>query len=118
MEKIVEERIRKREEVIKLAKQFVDCASKYLKIKKAILFGSYVRGDFNEWSDIDILIIVDEIDEINPIKRIEKVMDCLMKYSSVEIVILTVKEYKEKKLKNNPIIIECEEIGIELTESK
>ncbi len=27
-----------------------------IKIEKVILFGSYSRGDYNEWSDIDLLI--------------------------------------------------------------
>lgn len=28
-------------------------------IKKAILFGSYAKGTFNEWSDIDIALVSD-----------------------------------------------------------
>lgn len=30
------------------------------KVKKIVLFGSYARGDYNEESDIDILVIVDD----------------------------------------------------------
>ena len=33
------------------------------KLKKIILYGSYARGDFNEFSDIDVMILVDMPDE-------------------------------------------------------
>lgn len=33
------------------------------RIKKIILYGSYARGDFNEESDIDIMILTDLTDE-------------------------------------------------------
>lgn len=33
------------------------------RIKKIILFGSYARGDFNDRSDIDIMILTDLTDE-------------------------------------------------------
>ena len=33
------------------------------KLKRAILFGSYVRGDYDAESDIDIMFILDEDDE-------------------------------------------------------
>jgi len=29
------------------------------KLKKVILYGSYARGDYNEYSDVDILILAD-----------------------------------------------------------
>ena len=38
----------------KLKEEFKD------KIEEVIVFGSYVRGDFREDSDIDILIVVNE----------------------------------------------------------
>jgi len=31
-----------------------------LKLKKIILFGSYARGDYNNESDVDILMVIDE----------------------------------------------------------
>ena len=30
--------------------------------KQAVLFGSYARGDSDEWSDIDIVVIAPEFD--------------------------------------------------------
>ena len=44
-------------------------------IKEAILFGSYARGDYQEWSDIDIALVSDifegnRIDDKDKIRRI------------------------------------------------
>ena len=33
------------------------------KLKKVILYGSYARGDYDEYSDIDIMILVDMSNE-------------------------------------------------------
>jgi predicted nucleotidyltransferase len=35
-----------------------------LHIQKIILFGSYAKGNYNEWSDIDIAVISDNFDGI------------------------------------------------------
>ena len=44
-------------------------------IKKTILFGSYARGNYQEWSDIDIALVSDifegnRIDDKNKIRKI------------------------------------------------
>ncbi len=51
-------------------KSVIDIISEYLAHlpgygihpSKAVLFGSYARGDADEWSDIDVLIIAPEFD--------------------------------------------------------
>ena len=40
------------------------------KLEKVILFGSYARGDYDEESDIDIMIIADiALEEANEVRR-------------------------------------------------
>ena len=34
------------------------------KLRDVILYGSYARGDFEEWSDVDIMIIADADDAV------------------------------------------------------
>ena len=41
------------------------------KIEKIYLYGSYARGDYDDDSDIDIMILVNEEDE----RKIEKLLD-------------------------------------------
>jgi predicted nucleotidyltransferase len=43
------------------------------KLKEVILFGSYARGDYSEWSDVDIMLLLDEDDQIAVQRLCEKV---------------------------------------------
>jgi predicted nucleotidyltransferase len=38
-----------------------------------ILYGSYARGDFHEWSDVDIMLLVDEEDQLE-VQQIDKLV--------------------------------------------
>lgn len=53
------------EHINKIINEFVEGVKKILgnRVKKIILYGSYARGDFNESSDIDIMILTDLSDE-------------------------------------------------------
>lgn len=42
---------------------------KKYRIKKAVIFGSSVRGDFRKDSDIDLIIVSDIFEGLSPIKR-------------------------------------------------
>ncbi len=61
---VLERRRKKREEVINRAREY----SLELPFKcSAILIGSYARGDFNLWSDIDLLVVGEF--STNPVER-------------------------------------------------
>ena len=49
------------ESIIKIINEFIEGVNKILgdRVKKIILYGSYARGDFNESSDIDVMILTD-----------------------------------------------------------
>ena len=53
------------ENINKIIDEFVKGANEILgdRVKKIILYGSYARGDYNEGSDIDIMILTDLVDE-------------------------------------------------------
>lgn len=52
------------ENISKIIDEFVKGVNEILgnRVKKIILYGSYARGDYNESSDIDIMILTDLID--------------------------------------------------------
>lgn len=115
MEKIIRERKNLKNEAIRYALEFVRCVEMKLNVKEAYLFGSFARGDFNEWSDIDVLIIVDNKLPKNPIKRIDLIIECLFKYTKIEPIILTYEEFEKLKIRKNPVIEDVENFGIKLT---
>lgn len=53
------------ENINKIINEFVEGINNILgsRVKKIILYGSYARGDFNESSDIDIMILTDLSDD-------------------------------------------------------
>ncbi len=110
MEKIVEERLKARENAIQEAKTFAICIAKKLGKITAILFGSYARGDFNEWSDIDVLILAENLPQ-NPIKRLDLIQNCLEKTPRIEPLIITISEFTKMKNKN-PAIIDALKNGV------
>ena len=60
-----------------IIKRFIDELEKNnIPIKKAILFGSYVKGTYHDWSDIDLALVSDAFDgerfrDRNKIRRIK-----------------------------------------------
>ncbi len=46
---------------------------------KLILFGSFARGDFNEYSDIDILMVI-ENENLRPFQEIDKITPIVNDY--------------------------------------
>ena len=52
-----------KEEIIAKVKQFSQKAAQEFKVKKIILYGSFVNGNFTEDSDIDVAVILDDLPE-------------------------------------------------------
>ncbi len=69
-------------------------ALKKYKPDKIILYGSVARGDFNEDSDIDLLVIKRGVDGIKPHKRIFDVLRVLDDSASYEPRVYSPKEIK------------------------
>lgn len=57
------------------------------------LFGSYARGDFNVWSDVDIIVVADIFKEVRFIDRVSMLPELEL---SSDVVCWTVEEFKEK----------------------
>ena len=73
-------------DIIKILREFKRELTEILgdKLVDVILFGSYVRGDYTDESDIDVLIIVKErptIDEENKISKL--CLKFLIKYNVI-----------------------------------
>jgi len=100
---IFRERKRIMEEALQKAREW----AKGIPFKaKAILIGSYARGDFNLWSDIDVMVIA-EFDN-RPIDRLKNI-----DYPpGFEVIPLRPKEFKRLLEKKDPLALEALSIGI------
>ncbi|MHA1834647.1 MAG: nucleotidyltransferase domain-containing protein [Candidatus Baldrarchaeia archaeon] len=70
---ILRERRRERQRRIKLAREFVEEVADSIGSLTAVVIGSTSRGDFNAWSDIDVVIISD-VFNANPLKRFDSLI--------------------------------------------
>ncbi len=73
----------------------------------AVIIGSYARGDFNVWSDVDVLLISDYFLG-NPIERLRHIDPP----SGVEVIPLRIHEFRRLRERGDPIAVEADTIGI------
>jgi len=99
VEKIISERLRERERALSEAMEFAKCVKGKLGRVTVILYGSYARGDFNEWSDIDVLVIAEQLPE-NPVERLSLIEDCMARVAGVEPLLLTPDMMRKMRGKN------------------
>jgi len=88
MARALEERMREREAVIEAVRAFGLRAERVLGPITVLLFGSYARGDFNLWSDVDVLVVVG--DEVRlpdkPHRRTDPIIDLIPPGFEVSVV--------------------------------
>jgi hypothetical protein len=105
---IIKKRKKLRERVVEKASEW----AKGLPFKvTAILFGSYAKGDFNLWSDVDILLVSDEF-KGNPVERL-KPLDIP---AGFQVIPLTLKEFERLAKKEEHLATEALKFGIVLRE--
>lgn len=109
MLKIVEVRAKEREKAIRIAQRYAGRLAKRLGPLTAYLVGSYARGDFNEGSDIDVLVVSDALPQ-NPLLRIEVLYSCVL--PGIEPRGYTTAEFTRLLEKGDPAATEAVGLGI------
>jgi hypothetical protein len=108
VEGVLERRRAERTALLDRARRFVADVEATIQLRGAVVFGSVARGDFNRWSDIDLLLICDEspgdwmrrLDMLDPIPP------------PVQPFVWTVAEWVVQLRRNNPIAREAVEEGV------
>jgi len=87
-----------------------------LDLRKVILFGSYARGNYTDYSDIDILILADgSTESINAEyfwKVIDNISETNLEHNVFISPILESTESYEKSKETNPLYINIEKEGV------
>jgi predicted nucleotidyltransferase len=77
-----------------------------------ILYGSYARNDFNENSDIDLLIVLDKLDSAG--KQIDNIVDSIydinLKYNTL-ISVMPISNDDYRSL-NSPLLLNVRKEGV------
>lgn len=94
-----------------LARQFVERASHRMPIVAAAVVGSVARGDFNVWSDIDVIVIADALPE-RVLERQTLMIECVP--PGVQAVAFTPAEFHAAVAKGNRLAREALDSGVPL----
>ena len=113
MRRAVERRRAEREDVIRQARDYVRAKATTLPIRSAYLVGSMARGDFNLWSDIDIVIVSDGL-RGSFLERQDLFSD---RPPGFEIFPYTPEEFHSERERKNPIVVEADDVGIDLLDA-
>ena len=101
-----------REEILKLIKEFRKAIEEIIHTDKIILFGSYVSGTPQEYSDIDIAVVSSDITDENYFDFKIRIFKKAMEFdSSLEPLCFSKEEFDNDWL---PIIPEIKRTGIEV----
>lgn len=68
MSSAIDERRIEQQRLLGLAGRYVGVLSRRVPLRAAAVVGSVARGDFNVWSDVDVLVVADELPD-HPAER-------------------------------------------------
>jgi len=96
------------EQVNSIAQRVVDMAQQICgeKLREVILYGSYARGDYKDWSDMDIMILADA--DAMECKRLdrqitEKLMDLICQVNLLLSISVTPYDHFELMKRDYPL---------------
>lgn len=106
---VVSRRRRERGEMIDAATRFAERLPDELGVQTVVVFGSVSRGDFNVWSDIDVLVVAENLPE----RGIDRLAGVARDPSAgVQAIAWTPSEYADRVRKRDPIAVEAAVHGV------
>lgn len=105
---VIERRRAEQDERIQLASAWALTLAKTLDVSAVVVFGSTARGDFNKWSDVDILVVSDALPD-GARRRLELLMSNTP--PGLQPIGWTPSELDLRRARHDPIAIECDSIG-------
>ena len=111
MSEALAERAKERERRIQLGREYVERLSARIPVVAAAVVGSVARGDFNVWSDVDVVVVAEELPSRAPERSAVLAEDAP---AGVQAVGFTPAEFREGLRRRNPLVLEAAEGGVVL----
>lgn len=111
MADILETRMRERDRLIKVARGYVERLARRLPIMAAWVVGSVARGDFNVWSDVDVIVVAEDLPARAPDRGMLLGRDAP---GGVQVIGFTPDEFRAALAGGNPLAREATELGVAL----
>lgn len=105
----------------KIKDELVLRITKNFKVKEIILFGSFANGKPHEYSDVDLVIVLDEkgfaknyMEKINQRLRVSYILADIEKKIPIDILVYTIDEWEKLININSSFMREINENGVKL----
>ena len=105
------ERHAERERLIAQAREHARRLARRVTLRQAAVVGSVARGDFNVWSDVDLVIVAEQLPERVPDRLALLLED---RPPRVEVIGFTPAELDEARRRRNRLVEELDAIGVVL----
>jgi len=107
-ERILQSRRDQRLRLIARAEEFAAGLDRSLGVQAVVVFGSVARGDFNVWSDVDVLVVADHVGG----RYLDRVRALGPGRGAVSAVAWTPEEFRLQLARSNPIARESVAKGV------
>lgn len=111
MAKTIERRRRELEELRERARHYVHRLADRIPIRAAAIAGSVARGDFNVWSDIDVVVVSDALPARVPDRGLVLIEDAP---GRVQPIGYTTEEFERAYRRGDRLVHEVVETGVVL----
>ncbi|HEX3393764.1 MAG TPA: nucleotidyltransferase domain-containing protein [Acidimicrobiales bacterium] len=109
--RVIARRRREREAFVDTARRWAERAGPMLGAQAIVVVGSVARGDFNKWSDIDVLVVVDGVADDLPGRL--ALLGRTGKPPGLEAVVWTGAELAERRAwHTDPIVGDAYGVGV------
>jgi hypothetical protein len=108
---LLAERRREQDELVELARIYLERLSARIVVAAAAVVGSVARGDFNVWSDVDVVVVSEALPPRAPDRAALLVADAPPR---VQAVGFTRDELRGALRRGNPLALEAVRSGIVL----
>ncbi len=108
IDSVIARRRAEREALVDRARAYTAELDPALGARAAVVFGSVARGDFNLWSDIDVLIVAERL----PDRAIARLEALGAPPPRVQALAWTPAEWRRQLARGNPIAVEADGRGV------
>ena len=105
---VIAGRRREQQALLDRARQFSAELPSELDVRVVVVFGSVARGDFHDASDVDVLVIAQDL----PVRAPERNARLGIPPPRVEFVAWTPDDWERERRRGNPICTDAERYGV------
>lgn len=109
MKEVIARRRAELEQLRQLARAYVEALSERIPVRAAAIAGSVARGDFNVWSDVDVVVVSDALPERIPDRALLLAHD---RPDRVEPIGYTTAELERAYRRGDPLVREAADAGV------